>query len=674
MSGSGGRASATTMPKDGQQSGEYVCPVCKYESEDKHCFHYGGVSCYSCRAFFRRAHQNTKDPGFKCKKEGKCEVTVKTRRKCQKCRYDLCLKVGMDPNLVLSEDQKKVRFRNYLKKKAGSGDQANPNDGEGDGLSPPHQQDDQESAGASPPLMEETGVTPETTDYQAYIQEHRSPLRQQQDQQKQQQQGPTPLSSRKRPIDNTTAAENQGDSSHQPEGARFNSVAHIFGQSHSESSFLPMMAILQKNSSAGGDGPLEAPHQQIRSSNQVDQVDYDSMHSDNNSSSSPKLSVQIPTAALVGHNVTSPMPKSNLHLPQTQTLSQSSYLIPKGAGGGRDYTSASVMREESSSPQPPQPPPPEIPAAAAAVAPVSSEREEGELERPADMRKSSNIMDLTTKRRRMSLEGEEASSSSAAVAGWAPSYSSPPRPLVFNDGRSPPRGLYQTPVPFGMPPLISKLSSDNRIMRADIESEYQSAQRQDLAVKREYPVEERQLRLRREGDLFPTSSYSNMLDLSYMSPEVQHSVEELCPPQRFGAAGKDEAIERIQQSYLLSMAHVDITPRFVENLYLFHTSERSNLSKEDFGEHIFRIANHFKEFAIMEPTYQQLSRVDQMRLLSRNTALYVHYIIARYMNAGSGEEQLRWILDVNVPRITPAGELRKVGFLEFNDRLGLLKV
>ena len=45
------------LPVKGQPQEEYTCPICGYKSNDKHCFHYGGVSCYSCRAFFRRAHQ-----------------------------------------------------------------------------------------------------------------------------------------------------------------------------------------------------------------------------------------------------------------------------------------------------------------------------------------------------------------------------------------------------------------------------------------------------------------------------------------------------------------------------------------------------------------------------------------------------------------------------------------
>ena len=98
----------------------YDCPICKDKLKNPPQIHYGGAACFSCRAFFRRAHQKTKAPNFKCKNDNKCLVTIKTRRKCQKCRYNLCLEQGMKPEAVLTDDQKKIRFRNSIQKKARS--------------------------------------------------------------------------------------------------------------------------------------------------------------------------------------------------------------------------------------------------------------------------------------------------------------------------------------------------------------------------------------------------------------------------------------------------------------------------------------------------------------------------------------------------------------------------
>ena len=83
-------------PNDGAVNifDDLTCPICKFKSEQPLQFHYGGMACFSCRAFFRRAHQKTKSPNFMCKRNDTCEVTVKTRRRCQKCRYLLCLKNG----------------------------------------------------------------------------------------------------------------------------------------------------------------------------------------------------------------------------------------------------------------------------------------------------------------------------------------------------------------------------------------------------------------------------------------------------------------------------------------------------------------------------------------------------------------------------------------------------
>jgi hypothetical protein len=95
-----------------------ICFVCKDKAKagQEHLRNYGGIVCYSCRAFWRRSHQHSRRPNFICKKTNQCQISVATRRRCQKCRYDRCLLAGMNPDAVLDTEQKKVRFRKLLKK------------------------------------------------------------------------------------------------------------------------------------------------------------------------------------------------------------------------------------------------------------------------------------------------------------------------------------------------------------------------------------------------------------------------------------------------------------------------------------------------------------------------------------------------------------------------------
>lgn len=96
------------------------CFVCKEEAKpgEQHSVHYGGVVCLSCRAFFRRCHQATRTPTFNCKKKENCLITTANRRRCQRCRYERCLKAGMKGDSVLTDEQKKVRFRKVIMKKS----------------------------------------------------------------------------------------------------------------------------------------------------------------------------------------------------------------------------------------------------------------------------------------------------------------------------------------------------------------------------------------------------------------------------------------------------------------------------------------------------------------------------------------------------------------------------
>lgn len=97
------------------------CKICG-DSAVRH-IHYGGHCCFSCKAFFRRAvhHQNKTGRSFKCKFEGTCEINIRNRKTCQSCRFQKCCDTGMNPSWVLSDDQRKKRFKKYRENGPSSG-------------------------------------------------------------------------------------------------------------------------------------------------------------------------------------------------------------------------------------------------------------------------------------------------------------------------------------------------------------------------------------------------------------------------------------------------------------------------------------------------------------------------------------------------------------------------
>merc|ERR1719317_224175 len=92
---------------------EGVCSVCGATAPSHS--HYGALSCFPCRSFFRRGIQFT----YMCVMGGNsCMVDMVTRKSCPKCRFDKCLKAGMLPELV----NKSVR-RRKTKGKGGKGNE-----------------------------------------------------------------------------------------------------------------------------------------------------------------------------------------------------------------------------------------------------------------------------------------------------------------------------------------------------------------------------------------------------------------------------------------------------------------------------------------------------------------------------------------------------------------------
>lgn len=85
---------------------------------------FNAVTCESCKAFFRRNAISNKK--FTCPFSNACEITIITRRFCQKCRLEKCFKIGMKKEYIMSEEDKELKRmkieqnRNKRKLKTGS--------------------------------------------------------------------------------------------------------------------------------------------------------------------------------------------------------------------------------------------------------------------------------------------------------------------------------------------------------------------------------------------------------------------------------------------------------------------------------------------------------------------------------------------------------------------------
>ncbi|XP_065344081.1 orphan steroid hormone receptor 2-like isoform X1 [Cloeon dipterum] len=67
-----------------------VCVVCGDRASGRH---YGAISCEGCKGFFKRSIR--KQLGYQCRGSKNCEVTKHHRNRCQFCRLQKCLAMGM---------------------------------------------------------------------------------------------------------------------------------------------------------------------------------------------------------------------------------------------------------------------------------------------------------------------------------------------------------------------------------------------------------------------------------------------------------------------------------------------------------------------------------------------------------------------------------------------------
>ncbi|XP_071489322.1 retinoic acid receptor RXR-alpha-B-like [Diadema setosum] len=89
-----------SMP--GTSINKSVCAVCGDRASGKH---YGVYSCEGCKGFFKRTVR--KDLSYTCRDERNCMVDKRQRNRCQYCRYQKCIAMGMRREAVQEERQRK---------------------------------------------------------------------------------------------------------------------------------------------------------------------------------------------------------------------------------------------------------------------------------------------------------------------------------------------------------------------------------------------------------------------------------------------------------------------------------------------------------------------------------------------------------------------------------------
>lgn len=90
-----------------------ACPVC---GDRVSGYHYGLLTCESCKGFFKRTVQNKKH--YQCSADSSCHVDKTCRKRCPSCRFAKCMAEGMKVEAVREDRMRggRNKFGSYYKR------------------------------------------------------------------------------------------------------------------------------------------------------------------------------------------------------------------------------------------------------------------------------------------------------------------------------------------------------------------------------------------------------------------------------------------------------------------------------------------------------------------------------------------------------------------------------
>ncbi|XP_020789837.1 nuclear receptor subfamily 5, group A, member 5 [Boleophthalmus pectinirostris] len=91
---------------DTRPESQESCPVC---GDKVSGYHYGLLTCESCKGFFKRSVQNNKH--YTCTEQQNCPMNLTQRKRCPYCRFQKCLAVGMKKEAVRADRMRGGRNR-----------------------------------------------------------------------------------------------------------------------------------------------------------------------------------------------------------------------------------------------------------------------------------------------------------------------------------------------------------------------------------------------------------------------------------------------------------------------------------------------------------------------------------------------------------------------------------
>ncbi|XP_050497755.1 retinoic acid receptor RXR-alpha-B [Diabrotica virgifera virgifera] len=95
------KANSPYPPNHPLSGSKHLCSICGDRASGKH---YGVYSCEGCKGFFKRTVR--KDLSYACREEKNCIIDKRQRNRCQYCRYQKCLAMGMKREAVQEERQR----------------------------------------------------------------------------------------------------------------------------------------------------------------------------------------------------------------------------------------------------------------------------------------------------------------------------------------------------------------------------------------------------------------------------------------------------------------------------------------------------------------------------------------------------------------------------------------